>query len=137
MGIHEIGQLYDDLGAFPVPGRKGDKGDKGDRGIVIGGYPATLKGTLETADDLDGVSKLTDGDLYYVKSDGIYRYRLNNQWVMVIISDIPGKDGQPGQGVPAGGKAGDVLVKASDTDYDTKWVAYKDLWKQVTESNAE
>jgi len=137
MGIHELGQLYDDLGAYPVPGRKGDKGDKGDRGIVIGGYPATLKGTLETADDLDGVSTPTDGDLYFVKSDGIYRYRMGDQWVMVIISGIPGKDGQPGQGVPAGGKAGDVLVKGSDADYDTKWVAYKDLWKQVTDSDAE
>ena len=137
MGIHELGQLYDDLGAFPVQGRKGDKGDKGDRGIVIGGYPATLKGTVETAEALNDIGDPTDGDLYYVKSDGIYRYRMGDQWVMVIISNIPGKDGQAGQGVPAGGKAGDVLVKASGDDYDTKWVAYKDLWKQVTDNDAE
>ena len=35
-----------------------------------------------------------------------------------------GQDGQPGQdghGVPAGGEAGQVLVKNSDDDYDTKW----------------
>lgn len=32
-----------------------------------------------------------------------------------------GQDGAPGVGVPAGGTAGQVLQKASGTDYDTEW----------------
>ena len=33
-----------------------------------------------------------------------------------------GHDGQDGQGVPTGGTTGQVLAKASNTDYDTVWV---------------
>lgn len=33
-----------------------------------------------------------------------------------------GKDGEPGYGVPAGGNAGYVLAKRSNTDYDTEWI---------------
>ena len=33
-----------------------------------------------------------------------------------------GADGTPGVGVPAGGSAGQVLAKASGSDYDTTWV---------------
>ena len=33
----------------------------------------------------------------------------------------PGPPGPPGPGVPAGGTAGQLLVKASATDYDTEW----------------
>ena len=33
-----------------------------------------------------------------------------------------GQDGVPGVGVPAGGTAGQILAKASGTDYDTDWV---------------
>lgn len=33
-----------------------------------------------------------------------------------------GKDGKDGVGVPAGGITGQVLVKKSNTDYDTEWV---------------
>lgn len=35
---------------------------------------------------------------------------------------INGQDGAPGVGVPAGGTTGQVLKKASGTDYDTEWV---------------
>lgn len=34
-----------------------------------------------------------------------------------------GEPGSPGPGVPAGGSAGQVLTKASDSDYDAKWSA--------------
>src|SRR5690606_12795945 len=34
-----------------------------------------------------------------------------------------GAQGPPGEGVPAGGSAGQVLAKASGSDYDTEWVA--------------
>lgn len=33
-----------------------------------------------------------------------------------------GQDGQDGVGVPSGGTQGQVLAKASATDYDTTWV---------------
>jgi len=33
-----------------------------------------------------------------------------------------GPQGEPGQGVPEGGLTGQVLAKASDTDYETEWV---------------
>lgn len=34
---------------------------------------------------------------------------------------MDGEDGAPGQGVPSGGTAGQVLTKDSSTDYDTSW----------------
>jgi hypothetical protein len=36
-------------------------------------------------------------------------------------SGEPGPEGPPGVGVPAGGEAGEVLVKASGDDFDTAW----------------
>lgn len=48
--------------------------------------------------------------------------------VIQIISIVPVHDGEDGttgpagQGVPTGGTAGQVLAKASGTDYDTEWV---------------
>lgn len=38
-----------------------------------------------------------------------------------------GKDGKDGIGVPAGGTTGQVLVKNSDTDFDTKWMNLSDI----------
>lgn len=35
--------------------------------------------------------------------------------------DADGQKGDPGVGVPAGGTAGQVLVKKTETDYDTEW----------------
>jgi len=32
-----------------------------------------------------------------------------------------GRNGKDGVGVPVGGTAGQILVKKSDTDYDTEW----------------
>ena len=34
---------------------------------------------------------------------------------------VPGPQGVQGEGVPMGGTAGQALVKATDTDFDTKW----------------
>jgi hypothetical protein len=35
----------------------------------------------------------------------------------------PGADGAPGVGVPTGGATGEILAKASATDFDTEWIA--------------
>lgn len=37
------------------------------------------------------------------------------------FKNLKGKNGDPGQGVPAGGTTGQVLKKKSGTDYDTEW----------------
>ena len=38
-----------------------------------------------------------------------------------VMDGADGQDGAPGAGVPSGGTAGQVLSKASGTDYDTVW----------------
>lgn len=130
--VHRLGQMYDDLGVFPLPGKQGQKGDKGDTGDVIGGYKVTMKGELERISDLDDIVDPMQGDMYFIKEDGFYRFRNGENWIMAVITSLPGKNGQ-GLETLAGGKAGDVLVKKSDTDYDFEWTAYKDLWKVVDE----
>lgn len=35
----------------------------------------------------------------------------------------PGPQGDPGVGVPAGGAAGDMLVKSTNEDYETEWIS--------------
>lgn len=44
--------------------------------------------------------------------------------------------GPPGVGVPAGGAAGQILAKASDVDYDTKWVDKPEDGVTMEEVNA-
>ena len=39
-------------------------------------------------------------------------------WKVAVV----GKQGNTGPGIPAGGLAGKVLAKKTDTDYDTEWV---------------
>ncbi len=38
-----------------------------------------------------------------------------------------GADGADGEGVPAGGAAGEILIKSSGTDYDTEWAEFEKL----------
>lgn len=42
-----------------------------------------------------------------------------------------GLPGPPGEGIPDGGITGDVMVKASLTDYDTEWKSVSDLSEEV------
>ena len=132
---HPLGRIYDDLGVYPLPGKQGLKGDKGDTGDVIGGYKVELKGELDRISDLDDIAEPVNGDMYFIHEDGFYRFWQNGNWVMAIISNLPGKNGT-GLEAFAGGNAGDVLVKKSDADYDAEWTPYKDLWKlQKPEQN--
>ena len=125
---HPLGRMYDDLGVYPLVGKQGPKGDKGDTGDVIGGYKVTLKGELDRISDLDDIAEPVNGDMYFIHEDGFYRFWQNGNWVMAIISNLPGKNGT-GLEAFAGGNAGDVLVKKSDADYYVEWTPYKDLWK--------
>lgn len=42
--------------------------------------------------------------------------------VRVIIDGVATLKGDTGEGVPTGGTTGQVLVKSSDSDFDTEWV---------------
>lgn len=56
-------------------------------------------------------------DTYTIEyTDGI------NPTTFTVTNGANGQDGDPGVGVPTGGTAGQVLAKASGTDYDTNWV---------------
>ncbi|NCW68659.1 MAG: hypothetical protein EBV86_08820 [Marivivens sp.] len=45
-----------------------------------------------------------------------------NTQITLAVPGHQGAGGAPGVGVPAGGTSGQVLEKASNTDYDTQWV---------------
>lgn len=126
--VRPLGRLYDDLGVFPLPGKQGPKGDKGDTGDVIGGYAVIFKGELDRIADLEDIADPMQGDMYLIKEDGFYRFYHGTDWIMAVITSLPGKDGE-GLEAFKGGNAGDVLVKKSDANYDVKWTPYKDLWK--------
>nr|WP_324128882.1 hypothetical protein [Aeromicrobium sp.] len=46
----------------------------------------------------------------------------NLGYTITVSQGAPAQDGVDGEGVPAGGTEGQVLAKASGTDYDTEWV---------------
>jgi hypothetical protein len=50
-----------------------------------------------------------------------------SQWEPILV----GQKGDTGEGVPAGGSTGQVLAKASGTNYDTAWEAVEDLGARV------
>ena len=62
----------------------------------------------------------TASDFYY-RTGRSGNFRL--QVFKFIAGGPTGGDGDPGEGVPAGGTDTQILAKASDTDYDTEWVA--------------
>lgn len=92
-------------GADGTPGQNGQDGADGAAatisvGEVITGEPGTDAEVVNTGNENAAVLKFT------------------------IPRGATGQDGQkggPGVGVPAGGTAGQVLVKKTDTDYDTEW----------------
>lgn len=93
-------------------GRKGDKGDKGDVG------PPAPQVTAEySADGQNWHTVYAEGDDYIrFSADG------GNTWGgAVYIRGRQGPQGVPGEGVPAGGAAGQVLSKRTAGDYDTQW----------------
>jgi hypothetical protein len=71
------------------------------------------------------------GDIWYDNEEGItyiyYEDEDSSQWIQFAISrngapGADGTDGTDGVSVPAGGTAGQVLVKSSSDDYDFEWV---------------
>lgn len=79
------------------------------------------------------ISLNPDSGLYQL---GWTRSTESNAPAEVIISGPAGKtpvkgidyfDGSPGIGIPSGGHVGDVLVKASENDYETEWKTGGDI----------
>ena len=67
----------------------------------------------------------TDGREVEIRNNGEqieWRYVGEAGWsTLVEVADLIGPTGPPGAGVPAGGSAGQVLVKDGVDDYETKW----------------
>ena len=94
-------------------------------------------GTVATVGDLPGGA--TQGDVYLVEADDNFYVWDGSAWSSLGTLAGPqgptgatgavgpagadGADGADGVGVDAGGTTGQVLAKASNTDYDTEWVS--------------
>ena len=77
-----------------------------------------------------------------VSSDGVLTWSRSTETLApdpVTIKGPAGKtpvkgvdyfDGANGQGVPKGGNANDILVKSSDTDFDSKWKSVGDAFEE-------
>lgn len=84
------------------PGEKGEKGDPGEPGPQ--GDPGPKGDPGDPGPKGDKGDPGPQGDPGPPGQDG-----------------APGPKGDPGEGVPAGGATGQVLAKASGTDFDTEW----------------
>lgn len=61
-----------------------------------------------------------DGNYYLDELTGDLYQKVAGAWVFVI--NLRGADGTDGVGVPSGGLTGQVLVKKTNTNFDTEWV---------------
>ena len=106
---------WTNTGGLPNPNPINIIGAQGN-GLYIGGIAETTGDLPETAEN--GVTWLVGVDEPY---EG-YVY-LNGSWVDIgaVTPGPTGPQGIPGAGVPSGGTTGQVLQKASNTDYQTEW----------------
>lgn len=126
-----------DKGEQGPRGPKGDKGDPGPKGVKGDRGPAGKPGRdgnkwhAGKHYPLDDIGD--DGD-FYTYDGGVFQ-KQKGRWAKQPVSigmagpagpqgdpGATGAQGDPGVGVPTGGLTGQVLAKASDTDYDTEWV---------------
>lgn len=87
-------------------------------------YEVLEKVTYLLNECIQKVNNIADPVIYTptVNEDGTISWTNNGGLPNPEPVDIKGEDGEPGEGVPAGGTAGQVLAKASGADYDTEWV---------------
>lgn len=119
-------------GSTGATGPKGDTGDTGPQGIqgIKGDTGATGSTGPQGIQGIPGVDGSTwysgsgapsggtgfNGDYYFrTDTDDVYK-KTSGSWS--IIANLKGSTGP---GVPTGGTTGQVLNKASNTDYDTAW----------------
>jgi len=105
--------------------------------VGAGAAAFEVKGTVATVGDLPGGA--TQSDVYLVEADDNFYVWDGFAWSSLGTLAGPqgptgatgatgaagadGADGADGVGVDAGGTTGQVLAKASNTDYDTEWVS--------------
>jgi hypothetical protein len=105
--------------------------------VGAGAAAFEVLGTVATVGDLPGGA--TQGDVYLVEADDNFYVWDGSAWSSLGTLAGPqgptgatgatgaagadGADGADGVGVDAGGTTGQVLAKASNTDYDTEWVS--------------
>ena len=105
--------------------------------VGAGAAAFEVLGTVATVGDLPGGA--TQGDVYLVEADDNFYVWDGSAWSSLGTLAGPqgptgatgavgpagadGADGADGIGVDAGGTTGQVLAKASGTDYDTGWVS--------------
>ena len=101
--------------------------------VGAGATAFEVLGTVATVGDLPGGA--TQGDVYLVEADDNFYVWDGSAWTSIGTLAGPtgatgapgsdgadGADGADGVGVITGGTTGQVLAKASNTDYDTEWV---------------
>ena len=98
--------------------------------VGAGAAAFEVLGTVATVGDLPGGA--TQGDVYLVEADDNFYVWDGSAWSSLGTLAGPqgptgatgavGPAGADGVGVDAGGTTGQVLAKASGTDYDTEWV---------------
>ena len=110
--------LTGDTGPQGIQGIKGDTGDQGLQGPQ--GPPVTHGFNGLTGDTgphgIQGIKGDT-GDTGATGAQGI-----QGETGLQGIQGIQGIQGETGEGVIAGGAAGQILAKASATDFDTTWI---------------
>ncbi len=98
--------------------------------VGAGATAFAVLGTVATFGDLPGGA--TQGDVYLVEDNDNFYVWDGSAWASLGTLAGPqgpagatgpaGADGADGVGVITGGTTGQVLAKASSTDYDTEWV---------------
>ncbi len=86
-------------------------------------YDAALININSRIDELEGAELTAENIIALVDNDqGNVDAVLRSGKMVLTATAVGGEAGPAGEGVPTGGTDGQVLVKASDTDYDTEWV---------------
>lgn len=113
-------------------GPQGVQGEQGPQGIQgETGSPFQIYDTLESFASLPEPSTVTNNNVYLILKDeegNVFPIPhiavllvASQSWYDVGPMGTQGPKGDTGWGVPEGGTVGQVLVKNSDTDYDTTW----------------
>lgn len=120
------------------PGEPGPQGPQGERGIEGPAGPAGPKGAKGDTGNpgpqgpagLNGLNGPTGASAYEIAISNGYE-GTEEEWLKTLIGPRgkKGKDGEdglngrPGIGIASGGTTGQVLVKTTDTSYDTGWTS--------------
>lgn len=106
----ESGEFDGPPGPQGEPGERGERGETGPQGLP--GEPGH-DGVSPTA---TVTQTATGATITVTDAEGTTTAEISNGQ-----DGAPGTPGAPGVGVPSGGTTGQVLKKASETDYDTEW----------------